>query len=92
MATQKSATTDPSVQSFATSDDLNSYLQTLEVSTTEAAAAAAQKMETTVTINGQPVRCTVTPPAKAGRKAYTTFYVGEKRKAKKTIPTLLLKI
>lgn len=87
---RKSATTDPSIQSFATAEDLNNYLQTLEDSTTKAAAESAQKMETTVTINGTPVRCTVTPPAKAGRKPYTLFYVSEKRKDKKTIPTVLL--
>jgi hypothetical protein len=87
---RKSASTDPSIQSFATAEEVNGYLQTLEESTTQAAAESAQKMETTVTINGQPVRCTVTPPVRAGRKPYTLFYVGEKRKAKKTIPTVIL--
>jgi hypothetical protein len=87
---RKSVTTDSSVQSFATAEDLKGYLQTLEDSTTKAATESAQKMETTVTINGRPVRCTVTPPAKAGRKPYTLFYVGDKRQAKKTIPTAIL--
>jgi hypothetical protein len=87
---RKSATTDPSIQSFATTEDLNGYLQTLEDSTTKAATESAQKMETTVTINGKPLKCTVTPPARPGRKPYTLFYVGEKRQAKKTIPTVLL--
>jgi hypothetical protein len=86
----KSATTDPIIQSFATAKDLNDYLQTLEDSTTKAATELAQKMETTVTINGTPLRCTVTPPAKVGRKPYTLFYVGDRRQAKKTIPTALL--
>jgi hypothetical protein len=90
MARKSTAPADPSVQNFSTKEELTAYLQTLENSTTEAANQSAQKMETSVTINGKPVRCTVTPPANPGRKPYRLFYVEEKRKALSTIPSVLL--
>jgi hypothetical protein len=81
-----STTTD----NFADKAALNEYIQTLETSTQEAAVKEGIKMVTEVTINGQDVKCTVTPQANPNRRPYTLFYVQGKRKPRNAITTVLI--
>ena len=81
-----STTTD----NFTDKAALNEYIQTLETSTQEAATKEGIKMVTEVTINGQDVKCTVTPQANPYRRPYTLIYVQGKRKPRNAITTVLI--
>ena len=72
-------------------ETLATRLATIEADTLAAAAAAGNKAETTIRINGKALAITVTPSVKPGR-VYTLFYLDGKRTAKGVVADRLLAV